>query len=168
MPYRNKLYVAFDGDEDMSSYRLLEAWRDNENIDFNFYDAHDLNVARDSSLSDSIKAQLRERMLNSKAMLLLVGARTKYLRNFVPYEIKLARRLDIPIVVANIDGQRGYDGDRCPAAVTENQINTVHVSFQPKIIKHALDNFPNQYRTMTSTPNSMLVYPASVYQQLGL
>jgi hypothetical protein len=55
MPYRNKLYVAFDGDEDMSSYRLLEAWRDNENIDFNFYDAHDLNVARDSSLSDSIK-----------------------------------------------------------------------------------------------------------------
>ncbi len=64
MAYRNKLYAAFDGDEDMDYYNILRAWRDNENIDFSFYDAHDLNIARDSSLTESIKVQLRERMQN--------------------------------------------------------------------------------------------------------
>jgi len=49
--YRNKLYVAFDGDEDMHWYNTLKMWRDNENIDFGFYDAHDINIARDSSLN---------------------------------------------------------------------------------------------------------------------
>jgi hypothetical protein len=167
MPYRNKLYVAFDGDEDMAYYRTLLMWKANENIDFDFYNAHDLYPARDSSLSDSIKAQLHQRMLNSKVMLLLVGARTKYLRVFVPYEIRLARRLDIPLVVANINRLRDYDPTRCPSAVTENEINTVHISFEAKIIKHALDHFPDEYRTITR-PSSKLAYPASVYRSLGL
>jgi hypothetical protein len=166
--YRNKLYVAFDGDEDMRWYRLLQAWRDNENIDFGFYDAHDLNIARDSSLTESIKAQLRERMHNSKAVLLLVGERTKYIRGYIPWEIGLARHLDLPIIVANLNKKRGYDVERCPSAVTEQAINTVHISFEAKIIKHAVDNFPDQYRSMTSAPSSKLEYPASVYQQLGL
>ncbi len=55
MAYRNKLYIAFDGDNDMHWYRLLQAWRDNEHMDFDFYDAHDLNIARDTSLPESIK-----------------------------------------------------------------------------------------------------------------
>lgn len=55
MSYRNKVYVAFDGDNDMSYYNLLKAWNANENIDFTFYDAHSINTARDSSLEESIK-----------------------------------------------------------------------------------------------------------------
>jgi len=77
--YRNKLYIAFDGDNDMRYYRLLEAWRDNDHIDFGFFDAHDINYARDASQTESIRAQLRERMQNSNLMLLLVGERTRYL-----------------------------------------------------------------------------------------
>ncbi|NBS70289.1 molecular chaperone Tir, partial [bacterium] len=42
MPYRNKTYVCFDGDNDIRYYRLMQAWRDNERFDFNFYNAHDL------------------------------------------------------------------------------------------------------------------------------
>ena len=48
MPYRNKTYIAFDGDTDMSYYRTLQMWKANENINFEFYDAHDLNTARDT------------------------------------------------------------------------------------------------------------------------
>ena len=40
MSYRNKTYIAF-ASEDISSYRLMEAWRENQNIDFDFFDAHD-------------------------------------------------------------------------------------------------------------------------------
>jgi len=35
MSYRNKTYVAF-ASEYINYYRLMEAWRDNQNIDFNF------------------------------------------------------------------------------------------------------------------------------------
>ena len=33
----------FDADTDIHIYRLMTAWKDNNNIDFNFHDAHDLN-----------------------------------------------------------------------------------------------------------------------------
>jgi MTH538 TIR-like domain (DUF1863) len=168
VPYRNKLYIAFDGDEDMEYYRTLQMWKANQYIDFDFYNAHDLNTARDTSLPDSIKAQLRDRMVNSKVVLLLVGQRTKFLRLFVPYEVKLARRLDIPVVVANLNKKRGYDANRCPSAVTDNPVSTVHVSFESRIIKHALNYFPNEYRSMKLAPSSTLEYPASDYRQVGL
>lgn len=168
MPYRNKLYVAFDGDTDMNYYLTLKMWRANSNIDFEFHNAHDLNTARDSSLSDSIKAQLRERMQNSKVMLLLAGENTKRLRLFVPYEIKLARRLDIPIIVANLNKMRVYDSSRCPAAI-EDGTNTVHISFEQRIIKHALENYPGWYHAnKRSIRDHKLSYPASVYTNLGL
>jgi hypothetical protein len=49
MAYRNKTYVTFDGDSDIRYYNLMKAWRQNDNTDFNFYDAHDLNTALDTS-----------------------------------------------------------------------------------------------------------------------
>ena len=61
MAYRNKTYIAFDGDKDMSYYRLMTAWSANERFDFEFHNAHDLNTARDTSQEESIKRQLRER-----------------------------------------------------------------------------------------------------------
>ena len=68
--YRNKTYVAF-ASEDINYYRLMEAWRDNENIDFNFYDAHDLYISRDTSKPETIKRNLRERLKNAKQIVLL-------------------------------------------------------------------------------------------------
>ena len=58
MAYRNKTYVCFDGDTDMSYYRLMQAWHQNDRSPFSFYNAHDLNTARDTSQEESIKRQL--------------------------------------------------------------------------------------------------------------
>lgn len=170
MPYRNKLYIAFDGDHDMVYYRTLQMWKENRYIDFSFNDAHSLNTARDSSLSDSIKAQLRVRMLNSKSMLLLVGSNTRYLRVFVPYEIKLARKLEIPIIVVNLNKSRSYDDARCPSTV-KDMVTTVNISFELQIIRHALDQFPDWYKTNRGNPiyqDHKLTYPTRVYNRLGL
>src|SRR3569832_419336 len=115
MSYRNKTYIAFDGDTDIRSYRLMQAWVEHDHIDFGFFNAHDLNSARDTSSEESIKAQLRERMKNSKQMILLVGEKTRYLRKFVPWEIELARKMDIPIIIVNLNKSRLYDESTCPA-----------------------------------------------------
>ena len=59
MAYRNKTYVCFDGDSDMKYYNLMKAWKQSDNTNFNFYDAHELNTAYDSSKEKSIKKQLK-------------------------------------------------------------------------------------------------------------
>ncbi len=169
MSYRNKTYVAFDGDNDIRYYRMMQAWKNNDNIDFNFYDAHDINSARDTSTEESIKSQLRERMANAKQMILLVGKNTKYLRKFVPWEIELARKKDIPIIVVNLNGKRVYDEDLCPSAI-KDETYTVSIPFRMEIIKYALDYFPTAYEKEKNdiTYNHKHGYIDSVYKTLGL
>lgn len=162
MSYRNKTYIAFDGDNDMHYYRIMCAWRENEHIDFNFYNAHDLNYARDSSQEESIKRQLRERMQNAKQLILLVGERTRYLTKFVKWEIEYARYLDLPVIVSNLKGVKEYDAARCPIWVVDTTLSTVHISFGKNIIKYALDNFPEWYAS-NKYEGPKLYYPASVY-----
>ena len=88
MAYRNKVYVCFDGDNDIHYYWLMKAWKQNDNVSFfNFYDAHDLNTARDSSLETSIKRQLKERLRNTKTFVVLIGESTRYLYKFVRWEM---------------------------------------------------------------------------------
>lgn len=54
MAYRNRTYVAFDS-RDIHYYRMMTEWNKNENMEFDFYDAHDLNIARDASSPEQIK-----------------------------------------------------------------------------------------------------------------
>jgi hypothetical protein len=168
MAYRNKLYVAFDGDNDMRYYNLLKAWRDNDKIDFGFFNAHAINEARDSSQTESIRAQLRERLRNSKLFLLLVGERTRFLTRFVAWEIHYAHGISLPIVVANLNNRRGYDDTRCPSEVLEGNVYTVHIPFERAIVKYAVDNVPNHYRQNRQEGGAARAYPGSVYRQLGL
>lgn len=170
MSYRNKTYVAFDGDNDMWAYRYMRGWKTNDHIDFDFHDAHDLNSARDTSTEESIKAQLRTRMANSKQMILLVGENTKFLRKFVPWEIELARKKDIPIIVVNLNDKRTYDDKLCPGAV-KDWVYTMNVPFRMKIIKYALDYFPNRYhekKNDSDYQDHRYHYKDSVYKELGL
>jgi len=168
MAYRNKTYVAFDGDNDMRYYNLLKAWRDNDNIDFGLLDAHDINDARDTSQTESIRAQLRERLQNSKVMLLLVGENTARLTRFVKWEIDYAHKIDLPIIVANLNKKRSYDASRCPAAVLDDNVYTVHISYERDIIKYAIDNFPDEYRGNKKEGDAKRYYADSVYKKLGL
>ena len=167
MPYRNKSFVSFDGDADMRYYLLMQAWKQNDGIAFNFYNAHDLNTARDSSQEASIKAQLAERMRNSKVFILLVGEHTRYLQKFVRWEIEQAIRRDLPIIAVNLNGRRSMDSDRCPPVLRDEL--AVHVSFNAAIMQRALDNWPASHeqrrKRLETGPH---YYKADVYSGLGL
>ena len=168
MPYRNKSFVSFDGDEDMPYYRLMQAWKQNDGIAFNFYNAHDLNTARDSSQEASIKAQLAERMRNSKVFILLVGRHTRYLQKFVRWEIDQAIRRNLPIIAVNLNGNRSMDYDRCPPVLRDRF--AIHVSFNAAIIQYALDNwsaFHEQNRKNLETEGPYY-YKADIYSGFGL
>jgi len=169
MSYRNKTYVAF-ASEDIKSYRLMEAWRENKNIDFSFYDAHDLFIARDTSTPATIKHNLRERMKNAKQVVLLGSPDAKKKGgdgvSFLAYEIQIAIELKLPIVVAHLDGSRKGNSANYPKPLTAESYHTMSVSFQVAIIKYALDHYSATFTGSDGTGER--IYKESVYAELGL
>jgi len=167
MPYRNKTYIAFDGDTDIHYYWLMRAWKQNDRTTFNFHDAHDFNTARDSSQEASIKAQLGLRMRNSKAFVLLIGSNTRYLYKFVRWEIQQAVSRNLPIVAVNLNGGRQMDDERCPP-VLQGEL-AMHISFNSSILQYALENWTVQHVSLKQEgKKGPYYYNQNVYQQLGL
>ncbi len=167
MAYRNKTYVAFDGDRDIRYYYLMKAWVDNKKASFNFYDAHDLSQSRDTSQEISIKANLRSRMLEAKTFIILVGEGTRYLYKFVRWEIEQAIAFDLPIIVVNLNGLRRMDSERCPP-ILRDQL-AIHVAFKQVIVQYALDNWPTSYtKHKANHDNGPYFYKDTVYKGLGI
>lgn len=168
MSHRNKTYVIFDGDNDMWAYAYMKGWKNNENIDFNFYDAHDIKPLTDKASNETyIKKRLRERMENTKQVIVLVGESTKYLYKYVRWEIELAIELDLPIVVVNLNRLRNMDNNLCPPILRDK--NALHISFNQKIIKYSLDNFPSfYYYGRDKSKNTYYYYGENVYKELNL
>ena len=166
MGYRNKTYIAFDGDTDMDYYRLMTAWNANDGFSLNFNNAHDLNKARDSSQEESIKRQLRERFENSKLLVVLIGEKTRYLTKFVKWELEVALKLGLPIIGVNLNGSRGID-DRCPPTIRNELV--VYVPFKHKIIEYAMDHWPGDFQNLRGAGTTGdRHYPQDLYTRLGL
>ena len=166
MAYRNKTYISFDADSDILYYRLMKAWKQNDNTSFDFYDAHDVNNNYDKS-EESIKAALQERFRHSKCFVLLVGEHTKYLYRYVRWEIEQAIKRELPIIVVNINGMRCMDEDLCPAIVKDEL--AVHISFNARILQHALENWPAFVEhNKDLIKKGPYYYKREVYASLGL
>jgi hypothetical protein len=155
MAYRNKTYIAFDGDNDMTYFNTLKMWSENKSIDFDFFNAHEICSARDSSLTESIKSSLRIRLQNSKVFILLIGDKTKYLHKFVEWEIKEAIKMNIPIIGVNINKSNEQD-EFCPV-ILRNEL-AVFVPFQLTEIRHAMYNWP-EYLKNNPTAKGKYSYP---------
>jgi hypothetical protein len=169
MAYRNKTFVSF-ASEDIRCYRLMCAWRENENIEFNFHDAHDLNTALDTSRPDTIRRRLRERLANTEQVVLLVGDETRAIAarpsRFLHYEVEVIKRLALPVVFANLNGSRVVQHARLPRLLSDQY--TISVSFQPAVIKYALDEFVDAYARRNGTETTPHKYKPHVYARLGL
>jgi hypothetical protein len=167
MGYRNKTYVGFDADTDMNYYRLMQAWKKHEHVDFNFYNVHDINPNTSLTSEIAIKKQLKERFENTKNFVLLVGEKTKNLHRYVRWEIDQAIELNLPIIVVNLNKKRQVDKSLCPPIIRDGL--AVHVSFHAAIIKYALDDWENlHYKKRKENNNEPHLYGASVYEKLGL
>jgi hypothetical protein len=167
MPYRNKTYVCFDADNDIHWYRLMTAWSDNENFKFNFYNAHDLTTIRPGSTEESIKASLRERMRNSKVLVVLIGTNTRFCNTYVKWEIELAIKHGLPIIAINLNGDRKFDENLCPKALRETL--AIHVPFKEALMTYALDNWPDRHAELKAEgEDGPRWYKDSVYSGLGL
>lgn len=172
MAYRNKTYVAF-ASEDLHCYRLMTAWRDSEKIDFDFLDAHDINTALDTSQPETIRRRLRERLANTKQAVVLISDTTKpkaaRSHSFLYYEIEVINNLGLPVVFVNINGSRVVQHSKLPT--TLSSMYSISVSFQSKIIQHALDEYVASFKenlTARDPKTTPYQYRSHVYEALGL
>jgi hypothetical protein len=173
MAYRNKTYVAF-ASEDIKSYWLMKAWHENANFDFNFIDAHDLNIALDTSQPETIRRRLRERLANTKQSIVLISDTTKpkaaRTSSFLYYEIEVIAKLRLPVVFANLNQSRGIQTAKLPTKLSAPYY-TMSASFQPKIIKYALDEYVPEFQTNLKAARPKQGphrYKDWVYARLGL
>jgi len=144
------VYVAFDGDNDKWAYAFMKGWKTNNRVDFDFEDAHDLDSMTSRAQNEAyVKANLKERMKRSDALLVVVGEKTKNLCKFVRWEIELALELGLPIIVANLNNKTAMDDDLCPVIL--RNACAIHIPFKKDAIKYALENYPQAFRAMNAT-----------------
>lgn len=167
MPYRNKTYVGLDFDTDKSYYRLMQAWKQNDDNDFNFHNAHDITDIREWSSEEAKKRSLRERMQNSKLFMLLVGEKTRNCITYVRWEIDQALKMGLPIIAVNLNKMRGMDDNLCPAILRPEL--AIHIPFNRSIMTYAMDNWPARHAVHDQASDTgAYSYKESVYTNLGL
>lgn len=167
MSYRNKTYVIFDADNDRWAYSYMRGWKENDNIDFNFHDAHDIGgLTRNAQSEQYIKSKLRERFKSAKQALVLIGEKTKNLYRYVRWELEVAQSLELPIIAVNLNNMRSQDINRVPPIIRDKYV--VHIPFKLKIIKYALDNFPTEFESRNPDETGSRIYGDNVYKELGL
>jgi len=98
MAYRNGTYVAFHANgtnipinSDIKYYSLIKAWCGKNDDCFNIINSHEKTSAvRDSSSKETLRRRLKERLDNSKNMILIIVDTTKNGKDWVPLEIEYA------------------------------------------------------------------------------
>lgn len=168
MSYQDTTYVIFDGDKDMWAYAYMKGWKKNDNINFDFEDAHDIKPLTYLASNELyIKTRLRERMKSATQVIVLVGESTKYLYKYVKWEIELAKELNLPIIVVNLNNSKSMDNNLCPSTLKD--ANAIHIPFKLNAIKYSLDNFPTFYNyERDKSLNTDYYWPSNIYNELGI
>lgn len=162
MAYRSGTYVAFHADgtpdpteSDMRYYRLVEAWKNNDDLELSFVNSHDkASAVRDTSLRSTLENSLLERLRNSKNLLLIIGDTTKNDRDWIPFEIsKAVDSYNLPIIAAYTNYRYIFPEYYAPinfrplwpaslaARIDNNTARVIHIPFRKEPIAAAINQF---------------------------
>ena len=152
-----RTFVGFSS-TDIHHYRLMQAWKQNQHIDFNFTDCQ-LRSEINSENEQYIKRKCRERINMAGKYVLLIGQDTKSKHKYVRWEAEVAIEKGCTIIGVNLDGSRSMQRNTCPPIIRE--IGAIFVPFSPKIIAYAIENYqmPND--------SDYYHYKDHVYKSLG-
>jgi hypothetical protein len=168
--YRNGTYIAFHAqgtnvpiDSDIRYYNLLKAWTAKTDDDFSMIDSHEKSAAvRDSIKKETLRTRLKERLRNSKNLLLIIGATTKFDTDWVPFEIRYAiDECGIPVIATYTDYEYILDPSKLshlwPEAlkirIDNGTARVIHIPFKKEPISAAISQFSH-----ANMPKSSLSY----------
>ncbi|WP_447976756.1 TIR domain-containing protein [Candidatus Nitrospira bockiana] len=150
-----RTFVGFSS-TDIHYYRLMQAWKQNQRIDFNFTDCQLPDAVR-SDDEAYVRRCLRERIDMAGTYAMLIGEDTKFQRKFVPWEAEVAIEKGCTLIGINLNGSRTID-DRCPTVLMN--VGAIFVPFSPNIVAYALEHYKGNR-------NQDWYYKSEIYKQLG-
>jgi hypothetical protein len=151
----SRVFVGFSS-TDLRYYRLMQAWKANEGIDFDFVNCQ-LQDEINSDDEAYIKRLCRRRLTLAGTFLQLIGEDTRHKYKYVRWEAEVALEQGMRIIGVNINGSRHVD-DLCPPLIRE--VGAIFVPFSAKIVGYALDHYKMHER-------GAYHYPDEVYRSLG-
>ena len=152
-----RTFVGFSS-TDIRYYRLMQAWKQHEHIDFNFTDCQLLSEVN-SENEQYIKSKVRERINMAGKFVMLIGQDTKSKHKYVRWEAEVAIEKNCTIIGVNLDGSRNMVSNTCPPIIRD--IGAIFVPFSPKIVAYAIENYSMH------DDNDNYHYKDSVYKNLG-
>lgn len=153
-----KCFVGFSS-TDKNYFDLMKAWKNNDSIEFNFINCQ-LASEINSEDEQYIKRLCKERIAMSSTFIQLIGENTKNKYKYVRWEAEVAKEKGCRIICVNLNGDRAYNKDTCPAIL--NNIGAIFIPFNAKIIQYAIQN----YKMHEEGDNYH--YLQKVYDELGL
>lgn len=151
-----RAFVGFSS-TDLHYYRLMQAWKQNEHIDFNFADCQ-LEQEIDSDNEAYIKRKCRERINLAGSFISLIGTDTRSKHKYVRWELEVALEKDCRIIGVNIGKSRQMVEATCPPIIRD--VGAIFVPFSPKIIAYALENYQMKEK-------GNFYYKDEIYKKLG-
>lgn len=181
MAYRNGTYIAFDGLgqtnpilSDFKYYGNIQAWAANKNIDFKYVDSHDKTCAvKDSSLRTTLEDRIRERLSNSKNMIVILSSDTRKTGSYLSYEIeKAVDYYEIPLIIAYVDYRvvanpsqlSEYWPDVLSSRVENGTAKAIHIPF----VKDAILNSIGQFNISNMPATAKNYYSKEAHQAFGV
>lgn len=152
-----RAFVGFSS-TDIHYYRLMQAWKANKNIDFNFASCQ-LQSEVNSADEVYIKRKCRERINLAGKYLLLIGQDTRNKHKYVRWEAEVALEKSCTIIGINLDSSRTMVRETCPPIIRD--IGAIFVPFSPEIIAYAIENYKMH------DDNDNYHYKDHVYKNLG-
>ena len=132
-----RTFIGFSS-TDIRYYRLMLAWKENENIDFNFTNCQ-LHEDINSDNEAYIKPKVRSRINMAGKYALLIGEDTRFKYKYVRWEAEVAIEKKCTIIGVNLDGSREMVEKTCPPVIRD--VGAIFVPFSPQIIAYALQNY---------------------------
>ena len=151
-----RTFIGFSS-TDIRYYRLMQAWKENEHIDFDFTDCQLSNEIRSEDKA-YIKSKVRARITMAGKYAMLIGEDTRYKYKYVRWEAEVALEKNCTIIGINLDGSRRMVERTCPPII--RNIGAIFVPYSPKIVAYALENYQ-----MHEDDNYH--YKDRVYRELG-
>jgi len=168
MAYRNGTYIAFDalGEtnptlSDFRYYGTMQAWAKHKGVDFSFVDSHDKTYAvRDTSKRTTLEARIRERLNNSKNVVVILSGDTRKSGSMLSYEIEQAvDNYKLPLIITYVDYKvvaapqelSFYWPNSLSSLINNHSARAIHIPFVKDALLDALSQF-----TVSNQPGTSL------------
>ena len=180
MAYRSGTYIAFDGLgltnpalSDFRYYSIMQAWTSHKSIDFNYVDSHDKTYAvRDASLRATLESRIRERLSNSKNVVVILSSDTRKSGSMLTYEIEQAvDRYALPLIVTYVDyeviASPGQLSSYWPNAMRTRILNKAAKAIHIPFVKDALLDAISQFNYSKLPATSLNFYNEDAHLSFG-